>query len=121
MLFYVCAEDYDENGEPIYPYKECKKVSGLRVDRRNTDSPEKIPAFKEDKEYANKYWYGDGMNHRVVNGCIERDFEDIFCVIELNTIEELLNLQEKYGTDINISNKKYYIFNGEFLNTLYCN
>lgn len=98
-------------------YNECKKVKGIRIDRRFTDDPAKIPFYKGNKEKAEKDWYGTGKNHRIVNGRIERDFDDEFFIIEINTLEDLLNFQEKYKINANISrDKSGYIYNGVELN-----
>lgn len=114
MLFYIC----DNTGE----YKEVKKVKGIRIDRRTTDAPEKILWYKGNKELANKEWYSEGKNHRVVNGMIERDFDEEFYVIEINTIEDLLNFQDKYKVNATISrNRSQYVFNGVELWSFYEN
>lgn len=109
MIFYDCTE----NG-----YRpEHKKVKGIRIDRRYTDNPEKILAYKGDKKVANKDWYSKGKNHRVINGFIERDFDEEFYIIEINTLEGLLNYSKKYDTNVCISNSSNYIYNGNVLNT----
>lgn len=110
MLFYA----YIDN-----KYDECKKVKGIRIDRRTTDAPEKIPFYKGNKIEADNDWYGEGKNHRVVNGMIERDFDDEFFVIEINTLEDLINFQEKYEVNASIGEKSRYVFNGVELYSFY--
>lgn len=124
MLFYVCCsliwDDELNDYSDKLPYEEFKKAKGIRINRKYTDSPEKIPYYNGDKELADKEWYGLGRNHRVVNGMIERDFDDEFYIIEINTIEELLEFQKKYNINATVSpNKNNYVYNGIELYTFY--
>jgi hypothetical protein len=77
-----------------FPCEEAKKEPYIRIDRRTSDAPEKIPAFAgKDPEW----WYSEGRNHRVVNGMIEREFDTEGWFIEINTLEELMAFEGKYG------------------------
>jgi len=48
-------------------------------------------------------WYSEGTNHRVINNNIARDLGERDCyMIEINSLNDLMKLQNKYG-DIVIS------------------
>ena len=113
MLFHI----WDDEEK----YEECKKVKGIRIDRRTTDAPEKILCYRGNKIKADQDWYGEGKNHRVVDGMIERDFDDEFYIIEINTLEDLLDFQDKYKINASVyRNKSQHVFNGLELNSFYC-
>jgi hypothetical protein len=110
MIFYIYNNfEWDEEADDFIKkskYEECIKVKGIRIDRRFCDEPVKI-----------KEWYEEGKNHRVVNGHIERDFDDEFYIIEMNTLEDLMNFQSKYNINASVSNdKSSHVYNGEELN-----
>jgi len=90
MIFFTYDEDnYDsEEVRESVKYEELRKVKGIWIDRRYASSPEDIPYYKGNKEWADKEWYGEGKNHRVTDGMIERDFEEEFSIIELNAALE---------------------------------
>jgi len=121
MLFTYGDNDYDDEGNiiPSTKYLELKMVKGIRIDRRTSDEPVGIPFYRGNKELADQDWYGEGKNHRVIDGHIERDFDDEFLVIELNSLEDLLEFQKKYETNVGISNRSGYIYNGKELNTFH--
>ena len=116
MLFYIFNDvEYDEETDDLVEkrrFEECKKVKGLWIDRRTIDDPSKF-YHKKDREN----WYCDGKNHRVVNGMIERDFNMKGYVIEINTLEDVLNFQNKYQINAMPSNdKSNFVYNGKELN-----
>jgi hypothetical protein len=116
MIFFASWYDCEEN--PKYP--EYRLVNGYHIDRRNADSPDKIPYYKEHPDMVQKDWYGTGKNHRVVNGKIEKDSEEInFYVIELNTLEDLIGFQNKYNTNTCIGDDSGYVFDGKELKYLH--
>jgi len=119
MIFFTYDEDnYDsEEVRESVKYEELRKVKGIWIDRRYASSPEDIPYYKGNKEWADKEWYGEGKNHRVTDGMIERDFEEEFSIIELNSLDDLLEFQRKYDTNASISIGSHYFYNGELLNT----
>jgi hypothetical protein len=124
MIFYMCADtEWDDEKNDYIPtskYTESTKVKGYRIDRRCCDEPVKIPAYNGNKKKADADWYNEGKNHRVVNGYIERDFDDEFYIIEINTLEDLLNFQDKYKVTASVSRRKSgYIYNGVELDTFY--
>ena len=53
-------------GEPI---EGSYKIARTRVDRRTTNDPAKIPAYKGESAW----WFETGENHRIENGMICRD------------------------------------------------
>ena len=80
------------------PCEEAFKSEYTSIDERSVSSPEQIPSYKKRKDLIDKDWYGKGSNHRVENGHIKRDFEGTEgWFVELNSLEELNSLQEKYG------------------------
>ena len=116
MLFFVYPGwDCEKCEEKILP--EYKKVNGIRIDERCVSKPENIPAHKGE---STDWWYREGKNHRVKNNHIQRDFEEEFYVIELSTIEDLLNFQKKYKTTASISySTSNHVYNGENLKDFY--
>ena len=114
MLFHI-GYTYDEDEEMVAKYPECKLVHGFFIDRRNTDSPEKIPYYQKHPDMIKKDWYGTGKNHRVVNGKMEKDIEEDFYVIEMNSLEDLMSFQDKYHVNASVSHSSQFVYNGEEL------
>lgn len=74
------------------PCDEAIKDKIIFTDVRNVDNPNKLTCMTADK------WYKQGTNHRIINGNIARDLDKRDCyMIEINTLEELLELKNKYG------------------------
>lgn len=98
-------------GDDSSPCAEAKKEQIARTEVRTFHSPEEF-----DKKFAEREgaWLSVGTNHRIGrNGyiCRDRDMEDVW-IIEVNSIEELIVLSQKYGRIIVedcrlISNDKY--------------
>lgn len=80
------------------PCEEAYLDTYIRIDERTVSDPKNLN-FKLDKEE----WYKTGENHRVENGHIKRDFKNEAYFIDINSLEELNKLHEKYG-DLVISN-----------------
>lgn len=76
------------------PFSGCVKGKFSRLDKRNTDDPKKIPAFKgKDGD-----WYKVGHSHSVINGEIQRYYDPIDCwYFETNNIEDLNVILEERG------------------------
>lgn len=74
------------------PCEEAIKDKYIRVDERTIDSPEKF-----NHKYERDNWFSEGTNHRIDNGHIKRDFEDEDWFIEINTLDDLIKFQQKYG------------------------
>lgn len=126
MLFHIFGEiiwdDYLNNCIETCKYEEARKVKGIRIDRRTVDTPEKILCYNGNKKLAYEDWYSEGKNHRVVNGMIERDFDEEFFVIEINTIDDLLNFQNKYDVIATVSPcKSQFVYNDIELNSFFEN
>lgn len=70
-----------------------------RVDVRSISDPSEFdyPRLREE-------WYKAGTNHRVINGKIARDLgiEKVW-VVNINTLEELMNFKDECGEDIIIT------------------
>jgi hypothetical protein len=114
MLFHIYETYNCDTLENEAPYPGCMKVKGFRIDRRTVNHPAKLKCMTEQD------WYTQGNNHRIVKGMIERDFEDEFYVIEINTVEDLLNFQSKYEMNATVSHHgSSYVYNGEELNSFY--
>ena len=74
-----------------YPskYPPCKgayKHACWRIDEGPVDAPGRIRA-----------WYGEGINHRVENGCIKRDFPDSHWAIDIDSLDALVALADAQG------------------------
>ena len=74
------------------PCDEAYEKDYMRKDVRTLNSFE---------EYDNKFkdnFHDIGVNHKInKDGYIEREFEDKTWFIEIDSLEDLLNLQNKYG------------------------
>lgn len=60
----------------------------------------KCPSFEEyNRAYSDRTpWLSVGKNHRISsNGHIQRDVEQTEWVVDINSIEDLLELSKKYG------------------------
>jgi len=82
------------------PCEEAYKKEYIREDERGFASPEEF------KEKLHEDWFSEGFNHRIITNTkdnyindthIIRYFKDEDWFIKINTIEDLLKLEEKYG------------------------
>ncbi len=88
--------------DDIKPHKKAYQDKYTRIDERVVDSPEKLKYFN-----AVEDWYGSCANHRVENGHILRDCEECMAwFIDINTLEELINLQREIDCELVIGD--YY-------------
>lgn len=87
-------------GNDEKPCEEAYKKEYIREDERGFATP------KEFKERFHEDWFSEGFNHRIITNTkgnyvndthIIRDFKDEDWFIEINTLEDLLKLEEKYG------------------------
>lgn len=87
--------------EEKQPCKEAHLEQILHTDERTIDDPMKNP-------HIGKSWYEeeDYFNHRVENGHIKRDYWRNEWVIEINTLEELMQFINSYGNII-VEKKDY--------------
>jgi hypothetical protein len=76
------------------PCAEAHQETVVSYDRRNADTPEKIPLSRG--QSAN-WWYEHGRNHRVERKMIVRDFDENVWMVEFATLEELLAFSHEYG------------------------
>ena len=75
-------------------------------DVRTTDDPAKVPVYRG-RETG--WWYGEGKNHRVVDGKITRDLTRTIYVLEINTLAELMALaKENIDIDLYTSERNPY-------------
>ena len=74
------------------PCDEAVEETVTLIDERNIDDPMK-------NKFIGKRWYTEEkyFNHRVENGHIKRDFKEKRWTIEINSLEDLNKLEEKYG------------------------
>ena len=72
------------------PCKNAIKEKYIYTFELSIDDPNKNPFHKES-------WYKTGINHRVENGHIKKDFEEEGWFLEINSLEELINLKEEVG------------------------
>ena len=82
------------------PCKEAYKKEIIRIDERG------FKTFEEHDETLprNKKWLEKGFNHKIIpannnfdHQHIYREFKDKIWCIKINSLEELLALQDKYG------------------------
>lgn len=82
------------------PCDEAYKKKIIRIDERGFESFE-----EHDTELSrDKKWLEEGFNHKIIpankhidHEHIYREFDDEMWAIEINTLEDLLNLRNKYG------------------------
>lgn len=74
------------------PCKEAKRAPYTRIDERTFNDPAKIDWVGGLEE-----WYGNGTNHRVTNGHIQRDFEDSAWFVEFESLDDLMAFVNRYG------------------------
>lgn len=86
---------FNEEEKPI---EECFEAEYTLVDIRSVDDPVKIPIYGNDRDVANKDWYGKGTNHRLINNCIARDLgKEKGWFVEIKSLEDLIKFYKKYG------------------------
>lgn len=91
MIFKV--ERTSEWNKNVQPIKEAYKGKCLETQCLL------FPSFEAFKEKNDCSFKDIGMNHRVLPyKTIARDFEIDCYLIEINTLEELMKLEEKYGS-----------------------
>ena len=82
------------------PCKEAYKKQIIRIDERGFET------FEEHNERLSrdKKWTEEGFNHKIISPNnnfdhqhIYREFNDEIWCIKINSLEELLRLQDKYG------------------------
>ena len=91
MKFYITRTSMWSDEKPC---KEAVREKYVWVDERCASAPEDIPAFKD---RPTDWWYGEGNNHRVENGCIKRDMEAEGWFIEISGLKELIDFIGKEG------------------------
>ena len=82
------------------PCQEAYKKQIIRIDERGFETfEEHNERFPRDKE-----WLEEGFNHKIIEPNdkfnkkhIYREFNDEIWCIKINTLEELIKLQDKYG------------------------
>lgn len=84
------ASDWSDN----QPCEEAILRKYTRKDTRSAACPTKVPAYCGQSEW----WYNQGTNHRVENGCIVRDFEDETYFVTFKTLMDLTSFIAKYGS-----------------------
>ena len=84
---------YDEK-----PCEEAYKKEIIRIDERRFND------FDEFKERLHENWEDEGFNHKIIpanekidHQHIYREFNDEIWCIKISSLEELLELQDKYG------------------------
>lgn len=83
------------------PCNEAYKKQIIRIDERG------FKDFNEFKERLKENWEDKGFNHKIIpandyinHKHIYREFNDKIWCIKINSLEELLQLQDKYGSII---------------------
>lgn len=84
MKFIVERDEEDWNTEAP-PCSIAVLEDVLRQDVRCVDDPKKVPA----ENGKSAWWYGKGLNHRIVDGQIVRDFLEKKWIVRLSSLEHL--------------------------------
>jgi len=79
------------NGEK--PHPKAFEAKYTRIDGRTVDDPKKIIAHLGN----DGGWYKSGKNHRVENGHIMRDFDEVGWFIEIHDMKDILSIVEEFG------------------------
>lgn len=90
MLFRVSRTSAWDDSSP------CEKAQLLdytRIDTRLVDDPAKIAFYG----HKSDWWYREGSNHRVANGCIQRDFAAQGWFVEIGSLDELIGFVKEHG------------------------
>ena len=94
MKFYICRTSVYEDDES--PVDGSFKQECLKVDSRTFKSPEEHDERLGGGENF-KPWNSEGLNHRIVDGGIARDFESDAWFIEIDSLEELMEFSKAHG------------------------
>ena len=81
-----------DDEDPVPPCDGAFACEIRRIDRRYCDDPKKVPFNKGTSDW----WYADGANHRVENGCICRDMG--WCLRWFVEIPDVMEFVRKNGT-----------------------
>ena len=73
------------------PCNEAFKEKYTRIDQRTFKTP------AEHDARLRIPWESEGANHRINKAGIARDFEDEGWFVNIESLDELIKLQEKYG------------------------
>lgn len=83
------------------PCEEAYEKEIIRIDERGFNN------FDEYKERLHEKWEDEGFNHKIIpannkfnHQHIYREFNDKIWCIKINSLEKLLELQDKYGNII---------------------
>lgn len=80
------------------PCEEAFETTYTRIDERGADDPTKISYFQSFPERVQQEWYGEGVNHRVEQGHIKRDFPgEKDWAIDIESLDQFYTLYRKYG------------------------
>lgn len=86
------AERTSNNGNyGKQPFEESYKGYCLDTDTKD------LKTFEEYNEKFNEDFRANGINHREEDGHIARDFIKQCYLVEINTLEELMEIKNKYG------------------------
>lgn len=84
--------------EDTPPCPEARREDCLRIDERCCSHPKNIPANRGMTEAeAEAWWFSEGMNHRVENRHIMRDFPDKRWVVEMDGMGGLIDFIGTHG------------------------
>lgn len=91
MIFVISRTSY-------WDKKPCKEAIKIPVEHWHTRTCKSFKEFDERFGEQEGNWLSKGKNHKIINGNIMRqeDYQDEWC-IEINSLDELLSLHEKYG------------------------
>lgn len=83
---------YEENEAPC---DGAFQDTYARVDIRTVCDPAKI--YRRETQNTD-WWYKEGLNHRVLNGNIARDYPgEVGWFMNIDSLEDLLRFADKYG------------------------
>lgn len=86
---YQISRTSNYGGDEI-PCEGAYREAYVRIDERTVDDPAKLSSFSG----KTGWWYSNGINHRVENGHIKRDFPATDWFID---VDDLLAFVQKHG------------------------
>ena len=94
MKFFISRASLSSESCKSQPCDEAYFASYTIIDTRSVDDPSKIQVRADT---PHDWWYKKGKNHRIIDGWITRDLDYSDWFIDINSLEDLVNLQKKYG------------------------
>lgn len=101
---FIVKRTSQHGDESTAPCPGATLMEMLYHDRRDAARPEDVPFYRAS---GTEEWYAQGINHRVVDGCIVRDLPDKEWVLWIPDLSALLDMAREQG-ELAISTQDRY-------------